>query len=74
MNAALEAAQTLVGTLEEENARLHRIATSERENYETALMGIGRLEEALRAILTASPQSYDWYQNTARAALAGEDK
>jgi chromosome segregation ATPase len=33
---------------------------------------VERLRDALKAMLTASPQSYDWYQNMARGVLAGE--
>lgn len=32
-----------------------------------------RLEAALRTIRDASPQSFDWYQNRARAALRGPE-
>ena len=55
--------------LHAENERLRTEITGLREDDEAKQVKVESLRAALRDMLNVSPQSYDWYQGAARAAL-----
>jgi len=59
-----------IDRLREENERLRTEITGLREDDEAKQAEVEGLRAALRDMLNVSPQSYDWYQGAARAALA----